>query len=219
MAVENNKYKIIIVLLVVIIVILAGLCILFATETISFRSQIDDVKEARVSNQTKVDDAGDETNVDNTIKNKLIDNLVCNNSSESFNGISVKVEQKDDNGMCSLSSITVNDKDITSDVSMWIDSYEIYDNNVIILSGDTSQKLLTIYSLSSEEVLMKLDSSNLQGYKVQSYTTDGNKISIIGKECGEQCGNKSTGYPNATFEIEYSNNSFDAPKLTSRTAD
>ena len=64
---------------------------------------------------------------------------------------------------------------------------------------------------------MKLQPENLNGYWVTSYTTNNNTITINGKECGEQFGSKSTGYPSATFEIEYSNNTFSDPKLINRT--
>lgn len=208
---NQNNNKGVIVLLVVIIAILAVLCVLFATGTISFAKNSTNNNE-----QTNTTDNGT-TNNSNVIQTKLVDNLVCNNSETTFNGITVKLEQKDNNGVCSVSSFTVNGKDIKNDVSLWVNSYEIYDNNVIIASGDTSGRLFTIYSLSTNSVVMKLQPETLDGYWVTSYSTNNNIITINGKECGEQCGTGTTGYTKATYEIEYLNNSFSNPKLVSHS--
>lgn len=207
---ENQKNsKVVISLLIIIIGILTVFCILFATGTISFNNNTTNNNQKNINDNNIV-------NGNNIIQTKLVDNLNCSNSETTFNEITVKVEQKNNDGICSVNSVKVNDKDIKNDVSMWIDSYEIYDNNVIIFSGSTSGKLLTIYSLSSNSVVMKLEPNNLSGYWVASYTTNNNIIIINGKECGEQCGNKSTGYSRATFEIEYSNNTFSSPKLVDK---
>ncbi len=208
---NQNNNKGVIVLLVVIIAILAVLCVLFATGTISFAKNSTNNNE-----QTNTTDNGT-TNNSNVIQTKLVDNLVCNNSETTFNGITVKLEQKDNNGVCSVSSFTVNGKDIKNDVSLWVNSYEIYDNNVIIASGDTSGRLFTIYSLSTNSVVIKLQPETLDGYWVTSYSTNNNIITINGKECGEQCGTGTTGYTKATYEIEYLNNSFSNPKLVSHS--
>ena len=208
---NQNNNKGVIVLLVVIIAILAVLCVLFATGTISFAKNSTNNNE-----QTNTTDNGT-TNNSNVIQTKLVDNLVFNNSETTFNGITVKLEQKDNNGVCSVSSFTVNGKDIKNDVSLWVNSYEIYDNNVIIASGDTSGRLFTIYSLSTNSVVMKLQPETLDGYWVTSYSTNNNIITINGKECGEQCGTGTTGYTKATYEIEYLNNSFSNPKLVSHS--
>ena len=208
---NQNNNKGVIVLLVVIIAILAVLCVLFATGTISFAKNSTNNNE-----QTNTTDNGT-TNNSNVIQTKLVDNLVCNNSETTFNGITVKLEQKDNNGVCSVSSFTVNGKEIKNDVSLWVNSYEIYDNNVIIASGDTSGRLFTIYSLSTNSAVMKLQPETLDGYWVTSYSTNNNIITINGKECGEQCGTGTTGYTKATYEIEYSNNSFSTPKLVNHS--
>ena len=206
---SHNK-KGVILLLVAIIVILITLFTLLATGTISFKSnEIDnnDYNENINDNSTTTDN--------NTIQTKLVDNLGCNDSQTNFNGISVKLEQKSEDMMCDISSFTINGKDIKDDVLMWVYSYEIYDNNVIILSGSTSGTLLTIYSLNHDSAIMKLSPDNLSGYWVKSYITNNRKIIINGEECGEQCGT-STGYPKATFEMEYYNNSFSFSKLVDR---
>ena len=58
--------------------------------------------------------------------------------------------------------------------------------------------------------------ATLEGYKVDSYKTDNNKIIITGRECSLQCANTESEYPRATFEIEYNNNSFSSPKLVEK---
>ena len=207
---NQNNNKGVIALLIVIIVILTALCILFATGTISFNNNSSsNNQQANENNQTNTSENTTTTN----IQTKLVDNIDCNNSETTFNGITVKLEQKNNDGVCSVSNITVNGKDIKNDVSMWVTSYEIYDDNVIISSGDTSGRLFTIYSLSNNSAVMKLQPNNLNGYWVTSYTTNNNIITINGKECGEQCGTGTTGYTYATYEIEYSNHSFSNPKL------
>ena len=212
---KNNGILVgILIGLVIALIIVGGL---FATGTISFKqTATSDNGQASEKNQT---DNGNVTNGTNTIQTKLIDNLNCSNSETTFNGITVKLEQKTNNDVCSVSNMSINGKDIKGDISMWVNSYEIYDNNVIILSGDTSGTLFTIYSLSSNQIIVKLAPNSLEGYWVSSYKTNNNKITIEGKECGEQCGNISTGYKNATFEIEYSNNTFSVPKLVSKSGD
>lgn len=214
---NQNNNKGVIALLVVIIVILAVLCVLFATGTISFaKGSTNNNEQTNQNEQTNTANNGT-TNDSNVIQTKLVDNLVCNNSETTFNGITVKLEQKDNNGVCKVNSFTVNGKDIMNDVSLWVNSYEIYDNNVIIASGDTSGRLFTIYSLATNSAVMKLQPENLNGYWVTSYSTNNNIITINGKECGEQCGTGTTGYTKATYEIEYSNNSFSSPKLVSHS--
>lgn len=208
---NKNNNKIIITLLLIIIVILTVLCILFATNTISFNDNSTNSNQQNMeNNQTNANNSDNQNKV---IQTKLVDNLDCNNSETTFNNITVKIEQKKDDGMCSVNSITINDKDIKDDVAIWIDSYEIYDNNVIILSGHTSGSLFTIYNLENNSSIMKLEPNTLNGYWVTSYTTNNNKITINGKECGTQCGTETTEYPNATFEIECNNNSFTYPYL------
>lgn len=63
---------------------------------------------------------------------------------------------------------------------------------------------------------MRLYPDTLEGYWVDSYKTENNKIIITGRECGLQCANTESGYPRATFEIEYNNNSFSSPKLVEK---
>ena len=207
---ENNN-KGVIALLIVIIIILTVLCVLFATKTISFNGAVNDNKP-NAENKP-----GTDNNDTKTIKSKLVNNLICSNSNTTFNGITVNLEQINNDGNCSLKTFTINDKDIKNDISSSVTSYEIYDNNVIILSGDNSGLVFTIYSLSTNSTVVELQPSNLNGYFVTSYTTNNNIITINGKECGEQCGNQTTGYAYATFEIEYLNNNFSNPKLISHS--
>ena len=185
---------------------------LFATGTIGFKtSTTSDNDQTSENNQTNISNSNTDSNT--TIQTKLVDNLNCSNSETTFNGIIVKVEQKEENMVCMFSNITINGKKFDEIAGSYVESYEIYDNNVIMLLGNTSSKVFIIYNTSSNIMTMKLAPNSLEGYWVDSYKTSGNKITINGKECGEQCGNKSTGYIKATFEIEYSNGYFSTPKL------
>lgn len=208
---ENNSNKIIILLLMVIIVILGVLCILFATDTLTF-------------NKKETNDNGEiNTDVDNNkekeIASKLvsIDNVKCNSSETTFNGVKVKLDlSKNEYDNCVINDFTINNKKV-KEKGEWIDSYEIYDNNVIVMSYTTSSSLLSIYNEEGVSI-MRLSTDTLDGYFVDSYKTNNNKIIIEGRECGLQCGNEESDYPTATFEIEYANNSFSNPKLVQKHA-
>lgn len=147
------------------------------------------------------------------VKTKLVDDLICKDSEETFGDVTVKLKQELEDEVCSTVSITINDKDIRDDVAIWVNSYEIYDNNVFIMSMNTSGPLLTIYSLNDESVVMKLLPETLNDYWVESYTIEKNKIIIVGRECAEQCGNISTGHSKAKFKIKYSGNEFSKPEI------
>lgn len=208
---QNNNIAVI-VLLLVIIAILATLCVLFATDALTFNKK-DDKKDNTIINDEKPSEEKE-----NKISSKLVslDTLKCESSETTFNGITVKVElAKNEFGGCGFKSFTINGKNIDS-LGEFVDSYEIYDNNVIILSGTTSSSAFTIYSLSTNDTIMRLYPDTLEGYWVDSYKTNNNKIIITGRECGLQCANTESGYPRATFEIEYNNNSFSSPKLVEK---
>ena len=207
---KQNNNKVVIAVLSTIIVILTVLCVLFATNIIS----INDNKENNNQNDTNQENNNQENL---NIPVKSVYDIDCENSETTYNGITVKLEQENDDMMCSTKSFTINGKEIKDKLpTLWVTSYTIYDNNIIILSGDTSGTLLTIYSVSNDSVIMKLLPENLEGYWVKSYSINNNKILLEGKECGMQCGNNETGYSKATFEIEYSNKSFSNPKLVDR---
>ncbi len=206
---SQNNNKIVIVLLIVIIILLAGICILFATETISIKT-----------NTTNNDKQSNENTNDynNSIQTKLVDNLNCSNSETTFNGITVKVEQKTEDMVCNASTLTINGLDVKKDNGYDIESYEIFDKNVIIMSSTTSGTILTIYNVDSNSAILKFDTSNdLEGYFIKSYKTNNNIITLNTEGCGAQCGKENT-EEKATFEIEYSNGTFSKPKLISKTA-
>lgn len=206
---KQNNNKVIIAVLLTVIIILAVLCVLFATNIISINGN----KENNNQNDTNQENNNQENL---NIPVKSVYDIDCENSETTYNGITVKLEQESDDMMCSTKKITINGKEIKDDISTWVTSYAIYDNNVIILSSNTSGTLLTIYSLSSDSAIMKLQPETLEGYWAKSYSINNNKILIEGKECGMQCGNNETGYSKATFEIEYSNKTFSNPKLVDR---
>lgn len=174
---ENNSHKIIILLLMVIIVILGVLCILFATDTLTF-------------NKKETNDNGEiNTDVDNNkekeIASKLvsIDNVKYNSSETTFNGVKVKLDlSKNEYDNCVINDFTINNKKV-KEKDEWIDSYEIYDNSVIVMSYTTSSSLLSIYNEEGVSVI-RLSTDTLDGYFVDSYKTNNNKIIIEGRECG-----------------------------------
>lgn len=152
-----------------------------------------------------------ETN-DITISKKLVSNLSCKNSETTFNNISIILEQNNDD-LCFVKKFTINGKDIKSEISSRVDSYEIFDKSVIIMSGDTSGNGLYIYNTSNGS-MTKLYPGNLEGYWPKSYTTNNNEIIINGVGCGEQCGYSESEYnKKATFKMTYTNGSFSSPKL------
>lgn len=217
---ENQKNsKGVIALLVVIIIILAVLCILFATGTITLKSNTTNNNQ-QTSENTQTNTNDDNSTINNNIQTKLVDNLNCSNSETTFNGITVKVEQKDEDMVCVASTLTINGVDVKKDNGHNVESYEFFDKNVIIMSSTTSGPIFTIYNVDSNSTILKFNTlNNLEGYFIKSYSTNGNVITLNAEGCGAQCGEK--GIENAgvkaTFEIEYSNGSFSEPKLVSKT--
>ena len=120
--------------------------------------------------------------------------------------------------ICIMDNVSINNTDISKHVGNCIDSYEFFDENVIILSSHTSGTILTIFSVNSNNVSLVFSSANnseLNGYFVNSYLTRNNIISISAKGCGLQCGVDNYGEV-ATFEIQYLNKSFSIPKLITK---
>lgn len=207
---EEKKKNIIIVLLSIIAISLLILVIMLATKTQTnnenneTNDKITETQNNNITNENK-----------NEITSKLL-TLDCENSNETFNNITINIKQKNDNGMCVLDSILINNKEIKNNIATYIKSYEFYNDNIIIFNADTSNKKITIYNTTNESS-KDYTTNNLSGYKVDSYYTKDNKIIINGKECGAQCGNPDTEYKKAIFEIEYLNNAFTEPKLIEKT--
>ena len=153
------------------------------------------------------------------LEKKLVDTSNCSNSKISFNNISVDLKQVDNDGVCTIKEFAINGKDIKDDVSLWINSYEIYDNNVIIMSGDTSGNGLFIYNVSSKSIVVKLYPDNLNGYWPLAYSSSSlgidNGIVIKGFYCGEQCGFQDDKKRRALFTMKYENGKFSSPVLDS----
>ena len=183
---KNNKG--VIALLVVVIAVLLTLVVLFITGTINFKSN----------------------NNDNVIETKR-ESVTCMDAETTLNGITIKVTPKHDAG-CHTNSLVINGKEVEVDGN--IISYEIYDNNVIIFFRNAKMmKSLTIYNPESDSTISTVTSSNLDGFKIDSYETKGNIIAITGTNCEDECGKNATDKLVAKFEINYSNNAFSAPKL------
>ena len=202
---EKNNNKGVIALLVVIIVILLTFVALLVTGTISFESN-----ESNNNQQTTENDQANTNNENTTIaiQTKLVDNIRCKNSAETFNGISVNIESTSNDGVCD-SKVTINSDDITNDTrKMYIESYEFYDNNVIVLSSNTNGlPMMTIYDAKNSKVALKLNIFDTR-YTIKSYKTENDKILIEGKSCAGQCSNDSPDavYPDQNYEIDYLGN-------------
>lgn len=216
---KKNGGMLVGILIGIVLMLLVVVC-LFATGTISFKeTTTNDNGQTSENNQT--DNIENATSNTNTIQTKLVDNLNCSNSETTFNGITVKIEQKTEDMICQADTITINGTDIQKYVAIGIDSYEIYDTNVIIMSHHTGGSVFTIFSTLTNSVAVEFSSGekSLEGFFVKSYSTNGNIITINAEGCGAQCGEK--GIENlgvkATYEIEYLNNSFSEPKLISKT--
>ena len=160
---RKNNNKGVIVLLVVIIVILALLCILFATGTIDLSNDTsNNSQQASESNQQTNNDMGTSSN---SIQTKLVDNINCQNSTTTFNNITVNIEATESNGECS-SKVLVNDNDISLYIPRigWsaITSYEFFDNNVIFNYYDANKYTkLAIYNVDKNEVVLSFVSQKV----------------------------------------------------------
>ncbi len=225
---QNKNMNTITTVLIAIIAVLVTLCILLATGTISLQSNNTNNEQNNSNNSQENQNQQAENNTnnnnsnnnathnggnDNTIQYRQISNLNCSNSELTYNDINVKINQKSEDLMCSLNSVTVNGQDIKSNLLHSVDSYAVYDNNVLFLTGDSSGTKFIIYNPASNSVTMALYPNTLNGYWVKSFTTDNSKITITGEECGPQCGYESTNEPYATYEITYSNHTFSSPKF------
>ncbi len=174
------------------------------------------------SNNNSSNEQVTDNNTDNNMNNSTeveentepSNSLSCKNVNTTINGINIQIEEKDGDGVCVISKFKINDKDIKDDLNLWVDAYDVLDNNVIILSRDTSGSKLDIYSLASKSMVVKLTPEKLEGYWPESYTLDGSDIMISGSGCGEQCGYDESSYKKeATFKMSYSNGVFSSPKI------
>ncbi len=210
---EKNRNGLIIVL-IIIIAMLVVLFVLFATGTISLNNKSIDNQQTNDNNQTELND-------NNNIQTKLVDNLNCNSSETTFNGITVKINQKVEDMVCFADIFTINGVDVSKDSGHGIDSYEFFDNNVIVMSHTTSGPIFTIYNATTNSVTKRYGSgdSSLEGFFVKSFSTNGNIITINAEGCGTQCGEKGieNAGTKAVFEIEYLNKNFSEPKLVSKS--
>lgn len=201
----NNRCRIVILLLIIIIIILGGFVFLLSSGRIRLEGNDSCEKQNSASLDKHI-----------SIESKLVDHLLCNNSEEQFHSTNVLLSQSYNDSVCTLSSMKINGKELKDFLNLWVDSYEFYDNNIMILSGDTSGTKLVVYNLDSNTVIMNLEPSTLDGYWVKSYVTYNDKIVIIGQECGIPCGNNVTDLSMAMFEIDYKSGVFSKPKLVKK---
>lgn len=205
------------ILIGLVIALLVGVC-LFATGTIGFKTNINNDNVQSNGNNQITDNST--VNENSIIQTKLVGNLNCNSSETTFNGITVKVEQKTEDMVCVASVLTINGVDVKKENGHNIESYEFFDDNVIIMSSTTSGPIFTIYNVTSNSTILKYNTmNNLEGYFIRAYSTNGNIITFNAEGCGAQCGEK--GIENAgvkaIYEIEYLNKKFSEPKLISKS--
>lgn len=215
--IKSNKGLIIIICILSVLVLALGGYIVYDKYLSSNKNNDNNTVKNENSNNNIVKQDSNENNTVNTsettINKKLVNNLSCKNSNTTFNNVSIELEQKEDDGVCKVQKFTINGKDIKEDISSWVDSYEIFDKSVIIMSGDTSGNGLYIYN-TINSIMKKISTDELKGYWPKSYTTTDNKIIIDGVGCGAQCGYSESDYnKTATFEIIYLNGSFSLPML------
>lgn len=216
---KKNNGTLVGILIGLVIALLIGGC-LFAMGTIGFKTNTN-TNDGQTSENNQTDISNNNADSNTTIQTKLVDNLNCSSSETTFNGITVKVEQKTEDMVCVADVVTINGVDVKKDNGHNIESYEFFDDNVIIMSSTTSGPVFTIYNVTSNTAVLKFSSgdSSLEGYFVKSYSTNSNIITINAEGCGAQCGEK--GIENlgvkATYEIEYLNKEFSEPKLINKS--
>ena len=194
---QGKGKNVVIVMLVTLVLVVTALCTLVIMNNIKLRNN-------EVNNSEK-----DNDNQTSTIFKSERESITCMDSEITINGITVKTKPKHDGG-CHADSVIVNDK--TIEVGENIDSYEIYDNNIIFYLNHK----LVIYSLVSKSFVVELDSDDFNGYKLESYVTNDNVITITTSKCKEECGSNLDEELIAIFEIEYSKHSFSKPKLVNK---
>ncbi|MBQ3309544.1 hypothetical protein IJG78_02605 [Candidatus Saccharibacteria bacterium] len=232
---RNNKW--IVILLIVIVAIIATLCILFATGTISLNSNTTNTSQQSSGSESQNSEKTDEkvnvkpsnktteSNATSVVQSKIVEGITCKNSETTFNGITVKVEHTQGTATipCSTTAVLINGNDVKNDNGTRIESYEFFGKYVLIRSGSSGDSVFTIYNTNSNSTELKIGmgtTENLDGYFVDSYSTNGNTITLNMSSCGAQCGEKgmSTSGTKAIYKIEYSNGSLSAPTLVEKTS-
>ena len=203
---EKNNKKLIILLIAIVLVIAVVAC-LFATGIIKLNNISTEPQNTKTVKAVVLK----EGYVEFDDKKPLTADV-----EKTINQITVKVVKptKDDGDY----GLLINGKDISTDVLTRVYSYEIYENNVIVLSGNTGGKCITIFKIDGDNVETVYKEGIIENYRIKSYILDENKLLIEGTECGEQCGVESTEYASASFEMEYTNGKFTDPKLVNKRA-
>ena len=202
---ENNNKGTVIGFALLSIVLLV-LCILFATETISFTK--------------KVDNSNKENN--NITNNNEVVNITdsCKDYEETFNGITVKVNnEKSEGKSCWTETLNINDEEYYNgfqENTAWITKFAIYDKYVISYVSHTGGSELNIYNTETKSFVKDEELTHdkkLNEYNVRDFAINDDNIIIIANHCGAQCGYKDTVYQTAIFAMDYKNGEFSEPKL------
>lgn len=209
---KRRNNSLVILLIGIIIVILAVLCLLFVTGKIKFVDKKGDVNDVTNSNDNLINNNDSTSDVqENDVVSKLVNDLNSGNSETTFNGISVLINQKLNDSVCTTDNIFVNDNDIKSILEgSCVESYEFYNDNVILFLSGTGNRSLFIYNTTLKSVVFSSFSDEFKDYKIDSYSSYGNRIIINATGCGAQCGVSNDG-EKAKFEITYSDGNFSKP--------
>jgi len=167
-----------------------------------------------------VENDNTETKSDNNVKHKIVkdweriaDEKTCSGEyNETFNSINVKISHSgctfDDYKM----ELTVNGERVKLELPNLVE-FAFFGNYLIFSTSSTSSINLEIYDTINKKTIY---SSNSLGYFNSGYTIEDNKMIFIGRECGEQCSQSSSGYKYAKFEFRYENEKLSDPILAER---
>ena len=196
------KKNIVITVLLVIILCLVG-CLAY---------EIIDKK----GNNKVVEKGNTETKTDGALKTKIVkdwerttdENTCSGKYDETFNNINVKISYSgctfDDYKM----ELKVNGEKVKLEFPNLVE-FAFYENYLIFSTSGTSGTELEIYDTLNKTFISSF--SQATGYFRVNYTIDGNKLVVVGRECGEQCSQPSSGYKYAKFEYEYADGQFKDP--------
>ena len=157
-----------------------------------------------------VENSNTETKSEDNVKYKIVkdwkkitDETTCTGEyNETFNNINVKISYSgctfDDYKM----ELSINEEKVKLEVPN-LSEFAFYGNYLIFSTSSTSGTELEIYNTLNKNFIPSF--SKTTGYFRVNYTIDGNKLAVIGRECGEQCSQPSSGYKYAKFEYEYEN--------------
>ena len=145
---------------------------------------------------------------------KITDETTCSGEyNETFNNINVKISYSGCTFDDSKMELSVNGEKVKLELPNLVE-FAFYDNYLVFSTSSTSGTELEIYDTINKTFIPSF--SKITGYFRENYIIDGNKLVAIGRECGEQCSQPSSGYKYAKFEYKYENGKLSDPILVER---